>query len=690
MDQIYVQRPQPAYIGDGAYVFVSYSHQDEEVVFSEIRRLQENGINVWWDEGISPGAEWREEVTQALQGCSSILYYITPHSVESGHCRREINFGVDQYHRPVLSVHLVETTLPDALGLVLSDRQAILKPDLGQAEYERKLFSAITTYLDQPLPDLQPVIETAEKRKNTIPILASMVIVIALGAGLFFFGQQDKQQTMDGAPAHLTEADLIDMRSVAVLPFANMSTSQETGFFAEGLSEDIIDHLAQLKEIKVASSSDSFQFKDREKDSSAIGRQLKVAYLVNGSVRQQGENVRITTQLIRTEDGFQVWTKSYERFLSDGFKMQTAVASNVAFIVESKLKFDIFKNHGWKVQKEFDGIDTVAIQHYMDARNEFINNRLGEGGKLETYLQFLKNAVEADPDFDRAHSAIAFSYFLLRGKLPIQEARTAAHAAIAKAIALAPDAVGSQWSLAVIQLYLDLDYARAESAFSRRLKHDPGYGFAHLLLANIALREGRRNDAIRELNMASFNEGVTQSDFFQIAASISNFSGDYEGALKAAVQGLKLTLGGAGRSLLLRQQARSLIGLNRIEEAKRYIDEGWQLDGSRNPEFYIAYYTNIGEIEKSRKILGNLHSDSPNNFYLASGYLALGDIDNTFKSIRAGIEDHNQLLHMSLMLYDMWDPVRADPRFDEMLELLDLKVTHTEKYLRDRDIEPEE
>ena len=94
-----------------------------------------SGFNVWWDEGISPGAEWRGEVTHALQECSLILYFVTPDSVESGQCRREINFGLDQYHRPVLAVHLLNVELPDSLGLVLSDRQAILKPALSQEEY---------------------------------------------------------------------------------------------------------------------------------------------------------------------------------------------------------------------------------------------------------------------------------------------------------------------------------------------------------------------------------------------------------------------------------------------------------------------------------------------------------------------------------------------------------------------------
>ena len=178
---------------------MSYSHEDEELVFEEVRWLQDNGINVWWDEGISPGAEWRDEVTQALQGCSLILYFITPHSVESGQCRREINFGLDQYRRPVLAVHLLAAELPDALGLVLSDRQAILKSELDQPEYERKLVTAIATYLDQPL---STIANQRSSRRLSPPSLQSWGMVLAalvVGAlGMYLARQNTDAPAIEG------------------------------------------------------------------------------------------------------------------------------------------------------------------------------------------------------------------------------------------------------------------------------------------------------------------------------------------------------------------------------------------------------------------------------------------------------------------------------------------------------------
>jgi len=148
------KRPQPAYQGDEPYVFVAYAHEDAGRVYPQIAWLQDQGFHVWWDEGISPGAAWRSEVAQAIRGCALLVYFVTPNSIASEHSVREVNFALDEYHRPVLAVHLVETLLPDALALSLSDRQAIFEHGLSPEEYERKLSSAVATHLEQPMPSV--------------------------------------------------------------------------------------------------------------------------------------------------------------------------------------------------------------------------------------------------------------------------------------------------------------------------------------------------------------------------------------------------------------------------------------------------------------------------------------------------------------------------------------------------------
>ena len=119
-----MERPFPAYKGDHPYIFVSYAHDDSEAVFPEIKWLRDQGFNIWYDEGISPGSTWRDEVALALTQCSVFLYYVTPRSVASTNCLNEVNFCLSR-ERKILSVHLERTELPAGLELSLSAMQAI-------------------------------------------------------------------------------------------------------------------------------------------------------------------------------------------------------------------------------------------------------------------------------------------------------------------------------------------------------------------------------------------------------------------------------------------------------------------------------------------------------------------------------------------------------------------------------------
>ena len=278
------------------------------------------------------------------------------------------------------------------------------------------------------------------------------------------------------------------------------------------------------------------------------------------------------------------------------------------------------------------------------------------------------------------------------GRLSLGEARPAAHAAITRAVALAPEDIDSAHTtsilvrvqLALIHLLLDLDYARAEAGFRQAQQQNPKNGWNHINLATLALQEGRTSEALRQLaNASEANASFETPIFLSGMAWALCIGGDYDGALKASDHGLKLALGGQRRADILKIRALSLIQVGKGDEAKPSIEEGWSLERSTSPESYVSLFANIGETEIAKKILFDSHPDLVNHYFLAMGYLALGDNDKTFKSIRAGIEDHNQLLIESLIVAEWWNPIRDDPRFSEMLTLLDSKVTHTEQYLLD-------
>ena len=137
-----MERPFQAYQGDEPYVFVCYAHEDADAVYPEIAWLHDHGVKIWYDEGISPGSEWPDALAKAIKGCHLFLYYVSPRAGASEHCRRELNFALDQ-SRVTLAVHLEETDLPDGLNLSLGNRQAILRYELAREVYRTKLVSAV-------------------------------------------------------------------------------------------------------------------------------------------------------------------------------------------------------------------------------------------------------------------------------------------------------------------------------------------------------------------------------------------------------------------------------------------------------------------------------------------------------------------------------------------------------------------
>ena len=499
-------------------------------------------------------------------------------------------------------------------------------------------------------------------------------------------------------PSTAVRSDPSAMCSIAVLPFSNMSSDEETGFFAKGLAEEILDDLSQGKDyrlysrwpLKVASRTASSQFADRAEDVAVIARRLGVSYVLEGSVRRIADSLRITAQLIRAEGGFHIWSKSYERKVADGFEMQTRLAQNVAHLATAELLFDLWKRRALRGEGGFAGIESAAIQHFIDAEYQYRLIRLGEGGDWALYEQLLRKAVEADPDFAVAHCILAFTYMKrIGGRLPLAEAVAAAHASIGRAIALAPKETLTLWQLGEIQMNLDLDYAKAESTFREILDRSPDKIWMHYNLAAIALREGRTREALRLLSTASaLDAGYEQAGFLNSYAWLLNVAGHYEQSLKVSAKGLNLALGGQERATNLRNQAHALISLERVEMARPLIAESWELSGHVNPESHAFLLAKIGERERAKRILDDAGDDVADRHALALGYLALGDVDAAFEAIQAAIEEHDALLVESLRTAQWWDGIREDPRYRSVIDLLDSKETHTEQYSRDRITQP--
>ena len=375
-----MERPFAAYKGDAPYIFVCYSHDDAPIVYPELVRLRDAGFNVWYDEGIAPGHTWRDEVALALTQCSLFLYFITPRSVASSNCQKEVNFCLSRERR-LLAVHLEKTALPAGLELSLSDRQAIVRANHPEAVYRRKLTDALAALLPetQPAPPVTP-------------------LPAAHGAA----------------------------KSVAILPLANRSNDSDNDYLCDGIAEELIGGLASVDGLRVASLISSFALKGQQLDLAAMGERLRVDHILSGSVQRSGNRVRITFLLSRVADGSTLWSNRYDREMTDIFELQEDVARQVVGALKVQL-----------TPGETAAVLDIGTENRR-AYDEFLLGlhaaRIGVRPALERAVAHFERAAALDPGYARVYWWQYFCYWRLIGTgRPRQEMERLGEAALDRA-----------------------------------------------------------------------------------------------------------------------------------------------------------------------------------------------------------------------------------------------------------------
>jgi serine/threonine-protein kinase len=271
------------------------------------------------------------------------------------------------------------------------------------------------------------------------------------------------------------EADRPPSPSIAVLPFLNLSADPDNEFFADGITDDVIAQLSKIRSIKVISRTSVMPFKQRERNLREIGATLQVATLLEGSVRRSGNRVRILAQLIDADTDRHLWSETYDRELTDIFAIQSDVALQIAAALEAELSPE--ERH--RIRKEPTG-DVQAYQLYLMGRH-CLNRWTQEG--VEQGIEYLERAVERDPAYALAYTAIALAYTQLgigiAGALPPGEAYPRARTAAAKALELDPGLAEAHAMLGFLRFVCDYDWAGAEQDLRRAIELNPNSGAAY-------------------------------------------------------------------------------------------------------------------------------------------------------------------------------------------------------------------
>jgi serine/threonine-protein kinase len=328
--------------------------------------------------------------------------------------------------------------------------------------------------------------------------IAVVVVAAALSLGLFFLGRY----TAGRATPQVTEAPSApaQQKSIAVLPLVNTSGDPSNEYFSDGLSEELIAVLAKIPELKVIGRSSSFFFKGKSGDSAAIGQKLGVANLIEGSVRKQGDRVRIVAELISVADGRSLWSETYDRELKDVFAVQAEIAKSVAEQMKVKLL-------GETVRPDAAGSSENPAAHNAVLQSDFhFQQQTAES--VRQAITFLQEAVRLDPNYALAYAKLAQAWRQYAASFSTEAtddtAKAYGHArrAADMAVSLAPDLIETRMAVGLLAMNPDLDFRAAEKEFRRVLQSAPSDAAAKNALSMALLAQGRLTEAERSCREA--------------------------------------------------------------------------------------------------------------------------------------------------------------------------------------------
>ena len=342
---------------------------------------------------------------------------------------------------------------------------------------------------DEVPPDKSVAPQTAQRmNRMIIAVLALAILYFGLDK-LVLVPQRAAAQAASVQAAGATgtaakQSSPADNRSIAVLPFVNMSSDKANAYFSDGLAETLLDMLAQVSTLKVTARTSSFAFRDKTMDVREIGKRLNVAHVLEGSVQKSGDKVRITAQLIRASDGVHMWSKRYDRQLTDVFRIQDEIATEV---VDSLKVVMASADRDRLTQKRTDNLQ--AYDHYLKgrvlARDPARANLLGAVAQFE-------QAIALDPGFAAPYGSIAQAWIALAdyGGVPNNEAFPRAEKAAWRALDIDPQSAEALTAMALVRDTLHNDDAGASAGFEAALRANPSYVPAYNLYANVLRDRG--------------------------------------------------------------------------------------------------------------------------------------------------------------------------------------------------------
>jgi adenylate cyclase len=505
------------------HVFISYASQDAAVAAALVEALERHDITCWIaPRDVTPGSHYADGIMSAITGAKALVLVLSGSALASKHVGKEVERASSK-GRPIIAIRTDTAPLTPAFEYFLSESQWIDLGAKGLAAVAVKLVEAVKSQAGSTVPT-DPVAERMVAGRSTnVPLrrwmITAVVAVFAIFLGYlvvdkFWLSKRATSERPIAAvtPAATPAAPAISDKSIAVLPFVDMSENKDQEYFADGMAEEVLDQLVKVPQLKVISRTSSFQYKGKTTDIRAIGAALGARYLVEGSVRKSGNKLRITAELIDAQDGAQRWADRYDRDIGDVLKVQDEIAISVVRALEVSVgAFELPTRTAVRVPAAYD-----AYLRARHAADQF--NKKGFEEAVDDY----REALRLDPTFARAAAALALLQTNLGiwGYLPVDTAFSEARASAELAIRLDGTLAMPHAVLALRHVLYDWDWqaARRELAKATALQsRDPITEFA---AANLSAAEGNWDEAISHLNASLALDPFMAATYYVLSTTL--------------------------------------------------------------------------------------------------------------------------------------------------------------------------
>jgi TolB-like protein len=509
-------------------VFLSYASEDAPAAQRICETLRASGIEVWFDQSELRGGDvWDAAIRRQIKACALFVPIISAnsHAREEGYFRLEWKLAVDRSHLmasekafllPVVvdATHDADARVPDKFREVQWTRLPAGETPAAFVERILRLLSpqqhaaptsAPTQARAAPVPSGVPAsvhaantaagkIQSPSSRSRFALWLSLAVVVVAVGyfaIDKFVASKHlgEAARTSATAVQPLSPArSTIPEKSIAVLPFIDLSEKKDQEYFSDGLAEELIDLLAQVPDLRVSARTSSFYFKGKSEDVAVIAQKLRVAQVLEGSVRKAGNTIRVTAQLIRADNGYHLWSKTYDRDVKDIFKIQDEIASAVVDALKAQLL------PAQQIVSRHRTDNTEAYTEYLLGNQFRVRDTVEDNQRA---LAAYQKAVALDPSYAAAYSGLADAEWRIADQLTGEAAGYQRAAAAAdKAIALAPDSPEGYWARGRLRNNYFFDWYGAEADYQKALALDPNYVPAQVGYAGLLATLGRSPEAL--------------------------------------------------------------------------------------------------------------------------------------------------------------------------------------------------